>query len=173
MTSERFNELLSDCKPSNLKKGVKAIKELYRFSVPIICKFIDKRYKQNIGMDIAHDFIVAIPYRNISYTVKTPTAWLRAVADNNMAKNYFKRDSRQRGAHLTAVDQPPQIDPFDKAVYLECLANIQKLDPESCHIVTKCYIEGYSSEEVGAQLQMKSGTVRQKCARSLKKLRDM
>ena len=117
MTSERFNELLSDCKPSNLKKGVKAIKELYRFSVPIICKFIDKRYKQNIGMDIAHDFIVAIPYRNISY--------------------------------------------------------IQKLDPESCHIVTKCYIEGYSSEEVGAQLQMKSGTVRQKCARSLKKLRDM
>lgn len=102
--------------------------------------------------------------------------WLLSIT-RHRAIDYLRQRRRRIRADLSlddatvAEERAPLSEPVDTQRELHLL--LQHLPPEQRTAIEMCYLQGYTHEEIAAQLQVPLGTVKSRILLGLKKLRAM
>lgn len=163
MTDKRFNNLIRE------SKSGKAFEELYAWFYPKIVSHIYYKFgSRHLGEEVAQEFFLRLIRRPPPDYIKKPTAWVYTVCDN-IARDMLSSEKNYNAAYAQGENSPD--DAFEKLLYGEYKRQIEELDDDSRKIVTMHFYEGYSLREIADLLGKNYNTVRQKCARALKKLK--
>ncbi len=102
--------------------------------------------------------------------------WLLSIT-RHRAIDYLRQRRRRISADLSLDDETfsqdrlPHSDPLDTQRELHLL--LRHLPPEQRLAIELCYFEGYTHEEIAAQLKIPLGTLKSRILLGLKKLREM
>ncbi|MCL2798046.1 MAG: sigma-70 family RNA polymerase sigma factor [Firmicutes bacterium] len=169
MKKEKFNRLLAKCRSPETFRA--AYTELYDFFFHRIVLHISYKYKNPyIGEDIAQSFFVKLMQLNITYKIDNPLSWVLTSCDN-LAKDYFECDSRNRIMPPQNATDSHSIDPLQKAIFGEYEEKLNRLDPVTREIITMKIFSGYDLKEIADELQITHSSARQKYSRGLKMLK--
>lgn len=163
MEAQKFNRLIS-----NIDK-VKVFDVLYDYFYRKIVFHLKYVYGESIAQEVAQEFFMQLINKeknNMPY-IEYPTSWVYKCCEN-LAKRKIVKDfstSVLSSGILLKYEQQYEIE-----IYGDLYNNIKKLDEDSQKIIRMYYWEGYNFKEISNIMKIKSGTIRQKHNRALKKI---
>ncbi|MDE7395981.1 MAG: RNA polymerase sigma factor [Clostridiales bacterium] len=165
MDEKEFNKLLKDLSIA------KNFNKLYSFYYPKIVSHIYFQFhNKNLGEDVAQDFFLKLLHKGVDSYIERPTAWVYTVCDN-LAKDTLTKNKKY-ALSLEDIKLSKPDDTFETVLFGEYKDRIKTLDTETYDIIIMHYYEGYRLKEIAELLNINYSTVRQKCFRGLKKLKE-
>ena len=167
MDAVEFNRLLR-----KLKSKSSAFTKVYKFYFPKIVLHITSKYRnKGLGEEVAQEFFVKLLKMSVEEHIKSPNAWVYTVVDN-IAKNILARENYFNKVPIEEELVPAQ-DEFEDDFYGEYSEKLQRLDEETRDILVLRIWEQWSFKEIAELKGLKCGTIRQKYARGINKLKNM
>ena len=164
MEEETFNKLLKDIHDPC------AFDTLYKFYYPKIVRHIISKFRRkDLGEDVAQEFFIKLIRLEFEY-VRRPASWIYVSCDN-IARDFLNNDKKYNMAFTE--DEKKSEEAFEHLIFGEFRDTIKSLEPDTYEIIVKHYFEGYSLKEISEITGMNYNTVRQKCSRGLKKLKEI
>ena len=148
-----------------------SLEAIYNFYYSRIISFITHKYDGGaiIAHDVAQEFFhYVIRMQNKPY-VTYPTAWIYKCCDH-IALKLLKVERKFSEIDESFVADTPNLE---ESMYGELDVYISQLDELTQKIIKMLYIDNYSALEISEILNVKYGTVRQKHARAIKKIKNL
>ena len=151
-----------------IDKDERALEKLYNYYFGKIVYSLSLKYGESLAEDVVQEFFLKlINNPQLGTDIEHPNDWMFACCEN-LAKNKISKESK-----YTLISYEPQ----DKVVfpinveYIDLYNKLNELTEEERELIYKLYWKDYSQEEVAREMGIRSGTIRQRHARILKKLK--
>lgn len=163
MEAQKFNRLIK-----NIDK-VKAFDVLYDYFYRKIVFHLKYGYGESFAQEVAQDFFMQLinKDKNDLPYIEYPTSWVYKCCENLAKRKIVKEFST---SELSAELLLKYEQQYEIEIYGDLYDNIKALDEDSQKIIRMHYWEGYNFEEISNIMDMRSGTIRQKHNRALKKI---
>lgn len=166
MDDKKFNQLIEKLKNPD------AFNVLYEYFYPKTVNHIYFEFgNKHLGEDVAQEYFMKLIKMKINYCVEHPTSWILTSCEN-IAKDFLSAEKKYDSAYVE--DKRGKRDEvYENLIFGEYKDKINSLEEMTRKIVIMHFYEGYSLKEISEILNVNYNTVRQKCSRGLKKLKEI
>lgn len=148
-----------------------SLKVIYNYYYGRIILFITQKYNGGdyIAKDVAQEFFLYIlNLKKIPY-INNPTAWVYKCCDH-IASKILKTERTYDEIDENFIASDLYIE---DTLYGDLDVYVKQLDEITQKIIKMIYVDGYKAREVSKFLDIKYGTIRQKHARGIKKIKSL
>lgn len=163
MNKREFRKLIL-----RINQDERAFEKLYNYYFGKIVYSLSLKYGEALAKDVTQEFFLKlINNPHIANGVEHPNAWMFTCCEN-LAKNKIAKEAKYA---LTSHEPQDKVVFPIRVEYIDLYDKINELTEEERELIYKIYWKDYSQEEIAKDMGIKSGTLRQKLARILKKLK--
>ncbi|WP_266368877.1 RNA polymerase sigma factor [Tellurirhabdus rosea] len=165
--------LLTECQSGNRKSQERLYREFYGYAMGICLRY---SYSREDAVEILNDSFLKVFTRAHQYRPEVPfKLWLRRILINS-AVDYHRQQQKHRfHEDIGRADQLPTVEAnaLEQITHSELLDMIRQLSPAYRLVFNLYVIDGFSHEEIAAQLQISIGTSKSNLSRAREQLKSM
>ncbi len=151
-----------------INQDERAFEKFYNYYFGKIVYSLSLKYGEALAEDVVQEFFLKlIKNPHIANDVEYPNAWMFTCCEN-LAKNKIAKDSKYE--LISYEPQDKVVFPI-RVEYMDLYDKINKLTEKERELIYKLYWKDYSQEEIAKEMGVKSGALRQRHSRILKKLK--
>lgn len=163
MNKREFRKLIL-----RINQDERAFEKFYNYYFGKLVYPLRIKYGKTLAEDAVQEFFLKlIKNPQLASDVEYPNAWMFTCCEN-IAKRKIAKESKYA---LTPYEPQEKVVFPIKVEYIDLYERINELSEEERELIYKLYWKDYSQEEVAKEMGIKSGTLRQRHSRILKKLK--
>lgn len=167
-------DLLAGCRRNQRQSQELLYRQFYSYAMSICLRYTRNRDE---ALDVLNDGFLKVFTKLDQYNPDLPfKAWLRRILINTALDHYRQAVHQHNQMDIGRMtDQLPsrETDAYSQLAYEELLTLISQLSPTYRLVFNLYVIDGYSHEEIAAQLTISTGTSKSNLARARENLRAM
>ncbi len=166
-------DLLAGCRAGNRRSQELLYRQFYGYAMGICLRYTTTREE---ALEVLNDGFLKVFTKLDLYDANQPfKGWLRRILINSAVDQYrqavkhYYHDDVDSANHI-ATDVP---DAYSQLLHEELLSLVQRLSPAYRLVFNLYVIDGYSHDEIAAQLGISTGASKSNLARARENLRVM
>lgn len=175
MKKDEFNKLLA-----LIKTNKSALERICDFYYPRIIMHISLKFNKNIAEDVAQEFFLNLLKAQRFNYVECPTSWIYKSCENLAKKKLINQEIFSEDLLFDNENYICGLFEKNYDVWFADICNkdvVSKMfdlieDDITKKVFYMYYFEGYNLREISEMLNIKQSTIKQKHARTIKKLKD-